>query len=110
MWHWRRGIPARDSAELGSGQTTVLERLGEVAARDDLASRLAEAYDGELLELAMERVRLRVEPRTWEAFRLSGIEVASRVGIEVATAYKARSKVQKMLREEVRLLGEDPGP
>ena len=113
---WQDLLESRRHAPVGSGKTTVQERLGEIAARDDLAARLAETYDGELLELAMERVRLRVEPRTWEAFRLgaieglSGVDVASRVGMEVATAYKARSKVQKMLREEVRRLGEDAGP
>lgn len=109
---WQDLIEAQREAAIGSGRTTVIERLGEIEARDDLAARLAEAYDGELLEIAMERVRARVEMRTWEAFRLGaieglpGAEVAARVGMEVATAYKARSKVQKMLQDEVRQLGE----
>ena len=113
---WQDLLESQRRAPVGSGQSTMLQRLGEVAARDDLMARLAETYDGELLELAVERVRLRVEPRTWEAFRLgaieglSGVEVAARVGMEVATAYKARSKVQKMLQEEVRRLGEDAEP
>jgi RNA polymerase sigma-70 factor (ECF subfamily) len=32
---------------------------------------------------------------------LSGAEVAWRLGLEVATVFKAKSKVQKMLPEEV---------
>ena len=53
------------------------------------------------------RVRLRVEPRTWDAFQLlaiegrSGAEVAQRLQMKVATVFVARSKVQRMLREEV---------
>ena len=58
----------------------------------------------------MARVRLRVQPHTWEAFRMvaldgmSGAAVGERLGMKVATVYVARSKVQKMLQEEVRRL------
>jgi hypothetical protein len=51
--------------------------------------------------------RLRVEPRTWDAFHLlaiegrSGAEVARHLEMKVATVFVARSKVQRMLREEV---------
>ncbi len=96
----------------GSGDTAILEQLGKVEARDDLHARLSQAYDQELLEEASIRVRLRVEPRTWEAFRLtamdglSGAEASERLGMEVATVFKARSKVQKMLREETQKLEE----
>jgi RNA polymerase sigma-70 factor (ECF subfamily) len=86
-------------------------------ARDDLIGRLDEQFDRELLELACIRVRLRVEPHTWEAFRLTAIErlagaaVADKLGIKVATVFKAKSKVQKMLREEIgRLEGSGPEP
>jgi RNA polymerase sigma-70 factor (ECF subfamily) len=52
-------------------------------------------------------VRLRVAPHTWEAFRLLALEglpaaeVAARVSLQVAMVYVAKSKVQKMLREEI---------
>ncbi len=68
---------------------------------------LNEQFDHELLKEAMARVRLRVEPHTWEAFRLTAFEamhgtaVADRLGIKVATVFKAKSKVQRMLREEM---------
>ena len=58
----------------------------------------------------------RVEPHTWEAFRLtaqeglSGAEVAARLGMQVATVFVARSTVQKMLQEEARKLEEPDGP
>ena len=76
-------------------------------AREDLAQKLEEAFDLELLEAAKVRVRLRVAPHTWEAFRLVAIEdlpvaeVAARVSLQVAMVYVAKSKVQKLLREEI---------
>ena len=69
-----------------------------------------ETYDQELLELAKAEVSQRVEPHTWEAFHLTAIEgvaaeeVASRLGIRVATVYRARHVVQTMLREVVAAL------
>jgi RNA polymerase sigma-70 factor (ECF subfamily) len=86
------------------------EALESATARDDLESRLAEAFDLELLETATERVRARVEPHTWEAFRLTALEglpgadVAARLLLPVAGVFKAKSNVQKMLRDEVRRL------
>ena len=74
----------------------------------ELANALESAFDDELLQKAMASVRLRVEPSTWEAFRLtaleqlSGAEAAKRLGVRLTTIYKSRSNVQKMLQEEVR--------
>lgn len=102
----------RRSAVLGSGDTAMFDQLDTVEAREDLQGRMADAFDRELAEEAMARIRLRVEPRTWEAFRLtsleglSGAEAAARVGMEVPTVFKAKSKVQKMLKEEIRKLEE----
>jgi RNA polymerase sigma-70 factor (ECF subfamily) len=102
----------RRSGALGSGDTAMFDQLDTVEARDDLQARLADAFDRELAEEAMARIRLRVEPRTWEAFRLtaleglSGAEAADRVGMEVPTVFKAKSKVQKMLKDEIRKIEE----
>jgi RNA polymerase sigma-70 factor (ECF subfamily) len=96
----------------GAGGSTALERLHTIAARDDLLDGLKAAFDQELVEEAMQRVRPRVEPHTWEAFNLtaieglSGAEVAHQLGLKVATVFKARSKVQRMLREEICKLDE----
>jgi RNA polymerase sigma-70 factor (ECF subfamily) len=55
----------------------------------------------------MVRVRLRVAPHNWEAFRLAAIdgvepsEVARRLDMKIANVYAARSNVQRLLREEV---------
>jgi RNA polymerase sigma-70 factor (ECF subfamily) len=99
----------------GSADAVVAEMLTTVEARVDLVRHLEETYDQELLELAQTEVSRRVEPHTWEAFRLTAIqgvaaeEVASRLGIRVATVYRARHVVQNKLREALAALdsGED---
>jgi RNA polymerase sigma factor (sigma-70 family) len=86
------------------------EMLQSVEAREDLIQKLEEAFDHELLETAKVQVRLRVAPHTWEAFRLAAIEglpvvdVAAKVQMQVAMVYVAKSKVQKMLQEEIQKL------
>jgi RNA polymerase sigma-70 factor (ECF subfamily) len=55
-------------------------------------------------------VRLRVEPQTWEAFQLtaiegvSGADAAQRLRLSVASVYQAKSRIQKLLQEEVERL------
>ena len=104
---WRDYVEKQRRPGRGSGSESVMERLAAVEAQEDLASRLAEAFDQEVLKEAAARVRLRVEPRTWDAFHLlavegrSGAEVARRLQMKVATVFVARSKVQRLLRDEV---------
>jgi RNA polymerase sigma factor (sigma-70 family) len=99
-------LEARKKPGAGSGDSVVLQLLTSVEARDELAQRLAYIDDQERLKRAMVRVKARVEPHTWEAFRLtaleglSGAETAARLGIKAPTVFKARSKVQHMLRLE----------
>jgi RNA polymerase sigma-70 factor (ECF subfamily) len=119
-WLWtvthnacRTYLAAQRRPGCGTADSAVFEQLHSIEAQDDLAQRLEEAFDQELLEQAMARVRLRVEPRTWDAFRLqaleeySGAETAERLGMKVAAVYVARSKVQRMLQEELARL--EPG-
>lgn len=84
-------------------------------AREDLVHKLENAFDLEMLDLAKERVRRRVASHTWEAFCLTALEglpvaeVAPRVGMQVAMVYVAKSKVQRMLQEEIaRLEAQEP--
>jgi RNA polymerase sigma-70 factor (ECF subfamily) len=104
---WVEFLESRRRPGWGSGDTLVMERLLSTAASDDLVKQMEEEYDRELLAEASQRVRLRVAPRTWEAFRLtalenlSGAEAASRIGMQVAQVFVAKRRVQKMLKEEV---------
>ena len=106
------GLKARGR---GGDDSQVIAVLEQVEARDDLVRRLEAEFDQELLEAAMERVRARVEPQTWEAFRLtsieglSGGEAARRIPMKEPMVYVARGRVLKLLRQEVKKLnGEDP--
>jgi RNA polymerase sigma-70 factor (ECF subfamily) len=104
---WRDFADSRRHGQRGAGRSPVQALMLTLEAREDLARRLEEAFDLELLEAAKVRVRLRVAPHTWEAFRLMAVErlpvaeVAVRVQLQVAMVYVAKSKVQKMLQEEI---------
>jgi RNA polymerase sigma-70 factor (ECF subfamily) len=112
---WQDFAESRRRAGAGQGGTEVLEALHQAEAREDLIERLEKEFDRELLNLAMQRVKARVQPHTWEVFRLlaleglSGAEAAAQLGMKVATVFVARSKVQRMIEEETRRL-EKPGP
>ncbi len=107
---WSDLVASRKRADQGSGDCQVDELLHNLAARDDLATQLDAEFDRELLEAAMVRVRLRVRPQTWEAFRLTALEglsgaaAADQLKMRVATVFNAKSKVHRMLQEELRKL------
>jgi RNA polymerase sigma-70 factor (ECF subfamily) len=96
-----------------SGDSEVLEMLNSAPARADLLARLEEEFDQELMGEALARVRLRVEPQTWEAFRLmateglSGEDAARRLGMRLTAAFKAKSRVLRLVRDEVARLEQD---
>lgn len=96
----------------GSGDDDVLEQLQSVQARDDLIERLGDQFDAELVAMACARARARVEPQTWEAFRLtayenlSGEDVAARLGMTRVSVFKAKSRVMEFLRQEIKQLEE----
>jgi len=79
-------------------------------ARDDLEATLHERFDLETLAEAKLLVARKVDEKTWEAFRLQAIDgqsaadVAAQLGMSIASAYKAKSNVQKWLRETVQEL------
>jgi RNA polymerase sigma factor (sigma-70 family) len=95
-----------------SGRKDVesMQRIEEAPARQELARRIEQAFDDELLDQAKNQVRGEVAPHTWMAFRLtalegkSGAEAARQIGMPVMHVYVARQRVQKRLREEVERL------
>ena len=103
---------SRRQPQLSSGGP-VGRLLDDVPAREDLAARIERAYDTELLDAAMQEVQQRVEPHTWAAFRMlalehrSGADVADQLGMQTNTAYVARKKVQRMIRDIVARLDRD---
>jgi len=104
---WCDFLDARKRTTAGSGDSAVLRLLDSVPARDELIQKLDDEYDRELLEKAMARVQLRVQDRTWDAFRMTalesvpGAEAAAALSMTPGAVYVARSKVQKMIQEEI---------
>jgi RNA polymerase sigma-70 factor (ECF subfamily) len=113
---WCNFLESCRRPDVATGDLQVLQRLQSVEAREDLIERLNAAFDCELLDVASERVRERVEPHTWEAFRLTALEglsgaaAAERLGLKLATIFKAKSKVLKMLKEELATFEGPPDP
>ncbi|HTQ39756.1 MAG TPA: sigma-70 family RNA polymerase sigma factor [Pirellulales bacterium] len=107
---WLNYLNKQSRAGQGSGDEVVYNRILTIEARDDLQRRINDAVDEELLREAIARVRLRVEPRTWDAFYLlaidgkSGAETAQQLSMKVGTVFVARFKVQRMLTQVVKEL------
>jgi RNA polymerase sigma-70 factor (ECF subfamily) len=96
----------------GSGDDLGLAALDTVCARDELLEFLSEEFTRVMVAQACEHVRARVEPQTWEAFRLTacenrpGDEVAERLGMNITAVHKAKSRVLAFIREKVKRLDE----
>ena len=105
---WHDLVTSRQHG-LAQGSTDH-DKLGSIEARESLSEVLEALWDQEVLQIAMQNVRLRVQPKTWQAFYLtaiedhSGIEVARQLGLPLATVYKAKSNVIKLLQEEAQNL------
>jgi RNA polymerase sigma-70 factor (ECF subfamily) len=114
-WHDCMAARLRTIGGAGRGDSAMTDLIQTAEARDDLAHRLDREFDLELLQEAERRVRQRVAPGTWEAYRLaaaeglSGAEVAARLGVKVTAVFVSKSNVLKQLRDEVRALEDHPG-
>jgi RNA polymerase sigma factor (sigma-70 family) len=106
---------ARKRPGQGSGHGDVEGLLLNVEARQDLVQHLDEVFDRELLERAMQQVRLRVKPATWQAFALVSIqgvpreEAARQLGMQVGTLIVYDGRVKWMLQKAVARLEGRPG-
>ena len=98
------------SGDLGSGDTKIqqyLSQLQDPAADQKLSQIFQRQYEQELVAIAEQRVQQRVEPKNWEAYCLYAIEqqqakdVAAKLKIPIAEVYVAKSRITKMMREEV---------
>lgn len=99
-----------EQRERGSGDSAILASLETISAREELIARLDESFDHELLTEALTRSRKRVEEQTWLAFELTAIQgiaaadAASRLEMPMASVYKAKSRVLRIVREELNVL------
>ena len=103
----------RDRRVVATGGSDLQAMLDRLPAADGPQSA---EFDRELLDTAAAQVRHRVDSKTWEAFRLtalegrSGAEVAAALQMQVGAVFKAKSKVQKMLRQEIEGLESEETP
>ena len=95
------------------GEDRGLAALETTEARDDLLALVQNEFIHAVLIQACTTVHARVEPQTWEAFRLtscehrSGEDVAAALGMNVTAVFKAKSRVLQWIRQEIeRLDGE----
>lgn len=109
-------VASSKKAGRGSGDTSVgqlLSNIEDQAATEALSQEIESCYQQELLAEAERIVRERVQPHTWEAYRLTAVEqhksaaVAETLQMPVAEVYVAKSRVLKMLREAVEAMTED---
>jgi len=106
---WNDFVSSRrpSSAETTDGIDSIVDSSDALA---DLEERMEDAFNREVLALAMRRIEKRVKPTTWQAFQLTAIEnrpgpeVADELGMEIALVFVSRHRVQKMLEEEIRML------
>lgn len=88
------------------------EMLTTMEAQKDLFERLSESFDLELLAAARTRTEESVDPKHWRVFSLmadeniSGADAARQEGISVANAFAIKSRVQKLIRHQIRILDE----
>jgi RNA polymerase sigma-70 factor (ECF subfamily) len=110
---WHDFITEASQRTRGSGDTSVLDHLQSLEAREDLATRVEATFDKELLEIALLRAKDRVAATTWQAFKLTALEgvapqtVADQLGLRVSQVYLAKHRLQKLLQEELRALEGD---
>lgn len=93
---------------IGVGATEGHDRLDRLkAAEDELASEFDIEYQREVYRWAAQRVQADVDPKTWDAFRMTHVDgvsisdTAKRLGIGVGQVYVARSRVMKRLQNLV---------
>ena len=82
---------------------------------DDLQRVLDRQVELELLAMAESRVRLRVKPDNWEAWRLTSLdgltpaEAAERLDMSPSVVYVARTRVTKLMKAEIAKLEQTGG-
>lgn len=93
-----------------------MDILMDHEAQRDLLARMNDAFDMELFEHAVDRVRSRIDQRRWLAWKkcardqLPGKDVAESLNMPLATVYAARYQVQKLIAEEVAILENGQNP
>jgi RNA polymerase sigma factor (sigma-70 family) len=113
----RRRLPASAQPALDnrdSTRTSTVERVPDPAADAALESAWDEEWERNLVDAALERVKLRVNPEHYQVFYLSAVkglatsEVARMLQINAGKVYLIRHRLAKEVKREVERLREKP--
>lgn len=93
-----------------TGKTDAMERVPDPASLEIPESLWDQEWRRNLLEVAAERVKEKVEPRTWQIYQLYVQEewpmakVAKSLGVSSTLVYVVKHRIEAMLKRETRLL------
>jgi RNA polymerase sigma factor (sigma-70 family) len=113
----RRRLPASTQPVLDNRDTTrtaTIERVPDPSADVALEAAWDEEWERNLVDAAMERVKLRVNPEHYQVFYLSAVkglatgEVARMLQINAGRVYLIRHRLAKEVKREVERLREKP--
>ena len=107
---WCDFVTNRRRQTAGSGDSMIADILARVPVGDDLVDLVDAEGERELFEVAQKLVRLRVDVQTWQAFEMtallgeSGTNVSKQLHMPIASVYQAKSRIQKLLKDQVEQL------
>ena len=113
----RRRQPAfqqMPGGEADSQRTATVERVPDTAAEAQQDAAWDEEWERNLVDAALERVKLRVKPEHYQIFHLSAVkglktaEVARLLQINFGQVYLIRHRLAKEVKREVERLKEKP--
>ena len=111
----RRRAPAGLPSSAGSRdsrQTPTVERIADPASGEVLEAAWDEEWERNLVDAALERVKLRVKPEHYQIFYLSAVkglgtgEVARMLQVNVGQVYLVRHRLAKEVKREAGRLRE----
>ncbi len=113
----RRRQPAFQQTPAGdadSRRTPTVERISDAVADAQQDSAWDDEWERNLVDAAMERVKLRVRPEHYQIFYLSAVkglktgEVARMLQVNIGQVYLIRHRLAKEVKREVERLKEKP--
>lgn len=104
----------RPNGDHDSRRTPTLERIPDPAAGVQQDAAWDEEWERNLVDAAMERVKLRVKPEHYQIFYLSAVkglktgEVARMLQVNIGLVYLVRHRLSKDVKREIERLKENP--
>ena len=102
------------SSDADTRRTSTVERVPDPSSNGELESAWNGGWERNLIDAAMERVKLRVKPEHYQIFHLSAVkalkpgEVARLLQINIGKVYLVRHRVAKEVKREIQRLKEKP--